>query len=114
MACDFCLRDVDTVDTELHYNVGLGVTHIEGGTEQHLCKRCIRTAFWVYQPINLTVGWLSIDGFQKNGEMVRENFRAYAMSSRMSDGRPSTRPPAPEVTAPEVTASAPRPARTGF
>jgi hypothetical protein len=95
MPCEFCQRHVDTTLAHLHYSVGLGFTHIEGGADPHLCTRCIRTAFWVYVPINLTLGWLSIDGFKKNAEMLRDNVRAYGASTRMSDGRPSQRPPAP-------------------
>jgi hypothetical protein len=99
MLCEFCHRDAETTEAHLHYTVGLGVTHLEGGTDERLCKRCIRTAFWVYAPINLTLGWLSIDGFRNNAAMLRENFRAYGDTFRMTDGRPSQRPPAPAPAA---------------
>jgi hypothetical protein len=102
MSCEFCQRDVDTMEARLHYTVGLGFTHVDGGARQDLCRRCIRTAFWVYFPINLTVGWLSFGGFRKNAGMLRNNLRAYGATRRMSDGRPSQRPPAP---APEPTLS---------
>ncbi len=95
MSCEFCQREVDTMEAHLQYTVGLGLTHLEGGQDQRLCKRCIRTAFWVYFPINLTLGWLSVDGFKKNAAMLRDNVRAYGATRRMSDGRPSQRPPAP-------------------